>query len=520
MGATGFVPIRKVRAIQSAHPAPQIAMHMNSADLENDHELFASYCLVLLERGLEKMRRRDLANADQVFELAWQGVQRLPREQTQGLLPLVICCRSLLEEQRGNQIEAAELRARAMPLVEEVRPETQQAPFLNMMGNVLAELGEHLRAVPFYERATELMVEKKLPLVAAELLQRQGICYSRSGLKEHAAVPLRAALKILREYPGEPLMPGVLISLGNALRKNAPEEAEQHYKEAAEIYEAKAQLESAAAPWTNLGILCSEQGRHAESLSYYERVLKMRQGRAGTPPVRMASLLNNMACARRRMGDVEEALRLVDRALAMPKVSDSQLLASMYGTRGQILHDARRDEEAIEWLRRSHEERRKTGSPNLDALEENLGFEIDSLKRLGRLREAIEAEADRRRIRETAEAAPQANVQLGDMKLPAEGAVLIELAFGSRPGNRYSVEDASVMARQLGAVLVEKGVGKYAGRVAIPESVTLLFHGENAEAMHAAMAQLLADYCIFEGATVSIRQGKTLRQSVVPQRVN
>ncbi|HEX8711035.1 MAG TPA: tetratricopeptide repeat protein [Terracidiphilus sp.] len=486
---------------------------------EAKKELLPSYCLVLLERGLEKLRQRDLTAARQLFEVAWQGVQKLPREDTEGLLPLAMCCRSLLEERRGNPIEATELRKRAAPLVEEIPPGKQDAPFLYMMGSVLADLGEHLRAVPFYERAAEQMVEKNLPLVVAELLEREGVCYSRSGLKEHAAVPLRAALKILREYPGEPRLPTVLISLGNALRKSAPAEAEDLYKEAAGIYEAKAQLESATAPWANLGVLCSEQGRHAESIAYYEQVLKVRQGRPGTPPARIALVLNNMACARRRMGDLDEALRLVDRALAVQS-NDSQLLASMYGTRGQILHDAGRDEEALEWLRKSSAERRKKGSPDLDALEEILKFEIECLKRLGRVREAVEAEAELRRMREAAEAAPQSSVELGGLKPDAEGAVLVELAFGSRPGNRYSSEDAKIAGQQLGVVLAEKGVGKYAGRVAIPESVTLLYHGNDAEAMYTAMRQFLEDHCIFEGAMVSIRQGKTVRQVVMAQRVN
>lgn len=486
---------------------------------ETSKELLPSYCLVLLERGLEKLRQRELTAAGQLFELAWQGAQKLPREVTEGLLPLAMCCRALLEERKGNPIEAAGLRTRAVPLLDGIPLDKQDAPFLYMLGSVLADLGEHLRAIPFYERAIELMIEKNLPLVVAELLEREGVCYARSGLKEHATVPLRAALKILREYPGEPRLATVLISLGNALRKSRPEEAEQLYKEAAEIYEAKAQLESATPPWVNLGVLCSEQGRHAESIAYYDRVLKVREGRPGTPPARIASLLNNMACARRRMGELDEALRLVDRALAM-QLNESQLLASMYGTRGQILHDAGRDEEALQWLRKSSEERRKTGSPDLVALQEVLGFEIDSLKRLGRVREAVEAEAQLRKMRESAEAAPPASVELGGLKPDPEGAVLVELAFGSRPGSRYSAEDARVVGQQMGVVLAEKGVGKYAGRVAIPESVTLLYHGEDAEAMYGAMRQFLDDHSIFEGAMVSIRQGKSVRQLVMAQRVN
>ena len=482
-------------------------------------ELMPSFCLVLLERGLGALRRKKLDEAGQLLDLAWQGASRLPREDTEALLPLAMCCRGLLEERRGNAIEAAELRARAMPRVDGIAAEKQDAPFLNMLAGVLAELGEHRRAAGFYEQAVERMVEMGKPLVAAELLEKEGVCYSRCGLKEHAAVVLRAALKILREYPGEPLLPAVVLSLGNALRKSAPAEAESLYKEAAGIYEGKAQLDSAAPAWVNLGILCSEQGRHTEAVGYHERVLKLREGRVGVPPARVASVLNNMACARRRMNELDEALRLVDRALAM-QVEDAALVASMRGTRGQILHDARRDAEAVEWLRKSAEDRRKTGSPNLEALTENLEFEIVCLRRLGRVREATDAEAELTRLRRAMEETPQAGVDLSGLKADAQGAVLVELAFGTRPGGRYGPDDAKLAAEQLGSIVAERDVGSYAGRVTIPESVTLLFHGEDAEALFAAMGQFLGDHRLFEGAIVTVRQGKTVRQVVIAQRVN
>ena len=488
----------------------------NPSDLS---ELLPSYCLVLLERGLASLRRKNLDEAGRLLDLAYQGAARLPQEDAERLLPLAMCCKALLEERRGNSIESAELRARAIPLVDGIAAEKQDAPYLNMLAGVLADLTEHRRAAGFYERAVERMVEMGKPLVVAELLEKEGVCYSRCGLKEHAAVVLRAALKILREYPAEPLLPVVQISLGNAFRKSAVDEAEALYKEAAGIYEGKAQLESAAPAWVNLGILCSEQGRHAEALAYHQRVLKVREGRVGIPPARVASVLNNMACARRRMGELEEALRLVDRALAM-KVEDAPVMASMQGTRGQILHDAERDAEAVEWLRKSAEERRKAGNPNLEGLAENLGFEIDSLKRLGRVREAIEAEAELSRVREAMAEAPQAGVELGGLNTDAQGAVLIELAFGSRPGGRYGPDDAKVVAEQLGLDLAMRGVGKYVGRVTIPESITLLFHGDDAEALFASMAQFMGDHLIFAGATVTVRQGKTVRQVVIAQRVN
>jgi hypothetical protein len=56
--------------------------------------------------------------------------------------------------------------------------------------------------------------------------------------------------------------------------------------------------------------------------------------------------------------------------------------------------------------------------------------------------------------------------------------------------------------------------------VATPESIALIFYGENAQAMFEAMEQFLSDHLIFAGAVVSIRQGKGVRQVVIPTIVN
>src|ERR1700760_1166558 len=53
---------------------------------------------------------------------------------------------------------------------------------------------------PFCERAIQLVLEREQgePTAVAELLAREGRCYAQSGLKDHAAIPLRAALKTVQ----------------------------------------------------------------------------------------------------------------------------------------------------------------------------------------------------------------------------------------------------------------------------------------------------------------------------------
>lgn len=247
-------------------------------------------------------------------------------------------------------------------------------------------------AIPYCEQAIQLLSQQNEPLAMADILLRAGQCYNRIGLRERAAIRLRDALKILRDYPDNPHLPSVLLDLGNAIRKEDPGEAERCYQEAAEIYLAMKNPESATQAWVNLGIMCSEQGRFEESLEHYENALKVRERSTSTSPFRMGVLLNNMANCYRRMGDFAEAHTLADRAGKLLAAEEGSALAAAFGTRGLIYLDSGCDAEAVEWLQESYAENKKMPSPDFEAIAENLEKEIAALKRLGRLPEAALAE--------------------------------------------------------------------------------------------------------------------------------
>lgn len=248
------------------------------------------------------------------------------------------------------------------------------------------------QAIPRFEEAIQLLSEKNKPIALSDMLWRVGQCYNRIGLRDHAEVRLREALRILREYPGDDHLPAVLLELGNAMLKGDPAEAERCYKEAAEIHVARKQLELAAAAWVNLGVMYSEQERFEESLAHYEKARDVRERAPSVMPSRIGVLLNNMANCHRRMGNYEEAHKLVDRAVEFLSQSGDPGPAAAYGTRGLIFLDSGNDTEAVEWLQESYAERKKASSPNFETIAENLEKEIAALKRLGRMEEAALAE--------------------------------------------------------------------------------------------------------------------------------
>ncbi|MGA3008852.1 MAG: tetratricopeptide repeat protein [Terracidiphilus sp.] len=475
-----------------------------------------------LFKSIEAKHRGSLPAADKLIEIALRLADGMPAAEADGFRALGLCSRALLRKKEDRPDDAAREREKAIALVDRlsISELARKEPFPELMSALLMDLHEYRRAIPFCERAVQHTVEANEPLGVAEMLSRQSRCYSYCGLRDQAAIPLRAALKILRKYPEEPSLPGVLIGLGNALRKRFPDEAEELYKETAQIYLAKAHLESASAAWVNLGVLCSEQGRNSEALSYYQKALEVREKSPGTSQVGVAMLLNNIANCRRRSRDFEKAMRLIDRAIEMLNSEDTPKIASAYGSKGQIFHDAGNDAEAVEWLQRSYAERQKQPSPDYELIIENLGYEITSLKRLGRNENAAETEARMNIAKEAMMAVSNATVDVSTLTAEPAGAVLIELAFGPRSRGKYGTRDAEAVQEQIFAILSVAKLGESGGRVATPESITLIFYGEHAQAMFEAIEQFLSDHLIFAGAVVSIRQGKSVSQIVIPTILN
>lgn len=352
-------------------------------------------CLGFIRRGNDWIQSGNFARAEVCFQLAEKQLDSMPPDSAGDFVPLVRCHRSLLRSRLGKIDEARELHESAMTLLDENAERMEGFVSQGAMARILMQLHEYRRAIPFCERAIQRHLKRNKPMEVAESLERAAQCYFLMGLRDHSAVPARAALKILRGYPGDPRLSAVLITLGNALRKSSPTEAENLYREAAEIYEAKADLEFAVPVWSNLGSLCSEQGRYAESLEYYEKALHTIEQFSSKDTARIGRLLNNMALNYGRMGNFPEAHKLLDRAIELLKLEkhgDASSLAAVYGSRGLVLKDEGRDAEAVEMFQISYAVRKNIPSPDLESMANALAEEIAALKRLGRLEEAVLAE--------------------------------------------------------------------------------------------------------------------------------
>ena len=380
------------------------------------------------------------------------------------------------------------------------------------------EFGEYRRAIPFWEQAIQLD-DVKEPIDLAHMLARVGECYNRSGLKDHAAIPLRAAVKIFRKYPEDPRLYAALITLGNALRKSTPAEAEACYREVADWHVARGQLLSATPAWGNIGILCSEQARYAEALEYLEKVQKIREQSSRIPIPAIAITVNNIANCYRRMGKFEEAFTAVSRAIDLLQDKGGSELASAYGTRGLIFLDQGKDTEAVEWLRRSYEHHQTLPSPNLDTIADDLNREIAALRRLGRADELKDAEARLASVHTAMKAVPQINRDLSALDGPVQCAVFVELNVGFRERSFDGRREHVQLGRRLKEVLEATNLGWYAGQLTIPESTTMILYGSDAEILFQAIEPTLTSEQICAGARITIRQRDGQRELVLPSRL-
>jgi tetratricopeptide (TPR) repeat protein len=473
-------------------------------------------CLAVIHAG---WRELDFAKAETLFQVALVLAGSIQTEQGRDLAPLAIYHLSLLRKRQGRLDDSRRLREEAAKRLQSEAASREPVLFQHLMLSVLMELGEYRGAIPFCEQAIQLELESKDAVLMADLLWRTGQCYSLSGLRDHATVPLRAAVKIFRNYPSDPRFPAVLLALGNVLRKSSPNEAEAYYREAVELHEGRGQLESVTPAWVNLGVLCSEQGRHEESLAFYKKALRVREQSPGTSPARMGSLQNNIANCYRRMRNFPEALQAVDRAIPLLERDGGPVLAAAYGTRGLIFRDDGKDAEAVEWLRKAYSVHEKLPSPNLETMAEDLENEAAALKRLGRTEEAGDAEARLESVRGRIKGVPSIDRDLSALSAGAEGAMLIELGLGSRPGSAYPKGAAARLGEQLAEAVGENHLGFYGGHVVIPESTTLMFYGEDGEALFRVTEPILRSEKLCAGARVTIRQGGKHREVILPSRV-
>ena len=126
-----------------------------------------------------------------MFRAALLVMLAIPTAKARDGRALALYYMSLLRGKQGRDAEARKLRAQAAAYPVSGAGWAQNGLFSYLMAEVLVDLGEHRRAILFCERSVQVFVEMNNPVAMAEVLWLLGRCYVRTGLRDHAAVPLR-----------------------------------------------------------------------------------------------------------------------------------------------------------------------------------------------------------------------------------------------------------------------------------------------------------------------------------------
>jgi tetratricopeptide (TPR) repeat protein len=470
----------------------------------------------VVAQAVDALQRGQVEMAAKGFESIRRIVEAPESERLRPILPLAILGQSLVLQKQGQPTEAGKIREQAVSLLGDDCKAVPMSTYHYFVALILQRQQDHRHALPFWELALEHSNKETNPMRTAEMLHQVGECYCHIGLTDHAAIPLRAALKILEICPEHPWHAAALLTLGNALRKNHPAEAEKYYRQAAEVHASRLQYQSAAPAWVNLGVLCSEQGRYTEALEFYQKVLRVREGNASTPPGRIAIIHNNIANVYRRMKHFDEALSCVDRSIAMFPIIDTQR-AYAYSTRAMILRDAGRDEEAVEWFRKAIVERNRQPSPNLGAAADDLQGQIDALKRLGRISEVHNVEKTLESLQGEMKAILPLAQSTDEFARVAGGSIFVEIAIGSNQADPVVRDELRRFVYEVHEEALSRGIGRLSGHITLPESRTLIFSGPDAEELFKGIEPMLVESRLFAGAHVTIRQNDQRREFVMPR---
>jgi tetratricopeptide (TPR) repeat protein len=480
-------------------------------------------CLGLLAGALIEYRNGRFDTAKRYLAAGVFSAANVPEKLRADFGAALCYCTMLVQSRISPETVTPEVRSRASIMLEGCGVSNSFESFQGLMFEILTEFGEYRRAIAFGERRLAMAVESKQSIEIANWLWKIGKCYSRVGLRDHAAFAYRSSLRIFRNEPADPRLPAVILALGNSIRKSAPSEAEQLYQEAAALWEQKGQLESATPAWMNLGVVCSDQERFTEAIGYYERVRRVREAMLGTAPARIGVLYNNLASCYRKMARFEDAHLAIERSIGIftqpgaLSPDDGNSLAAALGTKGMILRDEGRDLESLEWFRRACAEFEKQPSPNVENVIQELEHQAVALTRLNRTEDARALEERAQLFRKSTADAPALGHDGATPVELAEGALLIELDRGMR--TEPTTDEIAELGICLGEILKEEGLGVWEGFVRIPEASTLFYYGSDAQAMFEAIEPTLRRGARFEGALVTIRQRREQREVMIPRRM-
>jgi CHAT domain-containing protein/Flp pilus assembly protein TadD len=229
---------------------------------------------------------------------------------------------------KGAQAALPEFQ-RALEAARGAADKREEAIALNAIGICYRQLGEYRKALDFYQQSLTLKRQLGDPAEELKTLNNIGLVYQMLSESRKALTHYQQALALAKGGPGEAAVENNIGQILSELGRY--EEARTHLERAIELGDDNAV--------SNLGGIYQLRGRNREALPYYESSLeKSRQKHSIESELQD---LGNLALCRLGLGEIREAIRLYDEAIALAKQTGQRTVeADWHKGKGSALRHA------------------------------------------------------------------------------------------------------------------------------------------------------------------------------------
>ena len=241
-----------------------------------------------------------------------------------------------INRKTGNNQTSLQSYTAAKSIAERIGDQTAQAIVQGGLGSIYFEMGDERQALPYIEEATKLMERNNKLWGAAEGKLQLGRLRRSLGNHGEAIQYLNESLELFTSLRMPRLQSTALRELGLVYDQVGDnKKAIESYNRALKLMRANEDQREAAYLLNYLGNSCEKLKETDRGLHYYREALPLSQ--RSSDPVGEALIRNNLAHLERDRGNLSEARREVEAALAIvesqrTKVTSQDLRASYFAT--------------------------------------------------------------------------------------------------------------------------------------------------------------------------------------------
>jgi tetratricopeptide (TPR) repeat protein len=338
---------------------PMLALHQTLADMartaldEAARARHRDYYLAFVEEDPDDWHRIEAVYNQ--LQWAWQALPEGP------VLLDWIGALWVYQERRGLWQDYLAWANRALPMVRYQGLQKEERGLLIKLGFAYKSLGEHNKALDYFQQARPLCEAVGDRAGLAVTLNNIGASYDALGERDKALNYYQQARPLCEAVGDRAGLAGTLNNIGavcDALGEH--DKALDYYQQARPLYEAVGDRAGLARTLTNIGEVYNALGEHNKALDCYQQAWPLRKAvsdRAG-----LAVTLNNIGVVCDALGEHDKALDYYQQARPLYEaVDDREGLAVTLNNIGEVYNALGKHDKALDYYQQARPLREAVG---------------------------------------------------------------------------------------------------------------------------------------------------------------